>query len=239
MPDDSSHRRIRQNLEAIRARIEAAARAAGRDPAQIRLIAVSKNQPAEAVAAAAATGQLDFGENIVQEALPKIDELAHHGLNWHFIGTLQTNKAKFVPGRFSCLHSLDRLALAHRLAHACAHATAGIDVLLQVNVTGEQSKHGVPAADLYALVEQILDARFEALRLRGLMTLAPLAAPEVALHECFARLRALREGCARRFGLPVFSELSMGMSADFETAIAEGATLVRIGTAIFGPRPRA
>lgn len=239
VPGDSLQRRVRQNLEAIRGRIELAARDAGRDPARIRLIAVSKTQSPDSVLAAVAAGQLDFGENTVQEALPKMEELASRGLNWHFIGTLQTNKAKFIPGRFCCLHSLDRLALAQQLAQGCARAHASLDVLIQVNVTGEHSKHGVPADGLYALVEQILDARLEALHLRGLMTLAPLAAPEALLHECFARLRTLREGCALRFGLPSFSELSMGMSGDFEVAIAEGATMVRIGTAIFGPRPTA
>lgn len=237
VPPDPVERRVRQNLETVRGRIELAARRAGREPTQIRLIAVSKNQPPDLVAAAVAAGQRDFGENTVQEALPKIEELASRGLNWHFIGTLQTNKAKFIPGRFSCLHSLDRLTLAQRLAQICVRARASIDALIQVNITGEPSKHGVPADGLYALMEQLLDTGLEGLRLRGLMTLAPLVAPPSALHECFARLRKLREGCVQRFGLPSFSELSMGMSGDFEVAIAEGATLVRIGTAIFGPRP--
>lgn len=229
--------RIRENLQTVRVAIEAAARRAGRDARAIRLVAVSKTQSPEAVAAAAEAGQTDFGENIVQEALPKIEQLSPYRLNWHFIGSLQTNKAKFIPGHFVCLHSLDRLPLAQKLADACTRAGTGIDALLQVNVSREPTKHGVSPEDLYALVEQILVARFASVRLRGLMTIAPYEAREAVLRECFARLRSLRDGCTERFGLADFTELSMGMSADFEAAIAEGATLVRIGTAIFGPRP--
>jgi PLP dependent protein len=230
--------RVAANLHNVRARLEHAARHAGRDPRDIRLIAVSKTLPAGAVAAAVHAGQLEFGENTIQDALRKIPALAEYKLTWHFIGHLQMNKVKFVPGHFAWVHSLDRLVLAQKLSQACEHAGTVVNALVQVNVTGDAHKHGVDPDGTYALVEQILETPLPGLRLHGLMTLGPFQASDDVLHECFAKLRVLRERCAERFGRERFTELSMGMTNDFSIAIAEGATLVRIGTAIFGPRPK-
>lgn len=227
---------ITANLAAVRAAVAAAALASGRRPDEVRLIAVSKTQPVEALAAAAATGQRLFGENTVQEALPKIDRLQGTPIEWHFIGHLQSNKARFVPGRFHWLHSLDSLRLAERLARAAAECAAPLDVLIEVNVTGDPAKHGVAPAALAPLLEALLRSPSPFLRLRGLMTVGPYPAGEREQRAAFAALRELRDACRARFALEAFSELSMGMSGDFRAAIAEGATLVRIGSAIFGER---
>lgn len=214
-----------------------AADRAGRNPGDVRLIAVSKTMPVAAVEAALRAGQLEFGENTVQDARGKIPQLEGRGITWHFIGHLQTNKAKFIPGHFSWVHSIDRLALAQKLSRYAERDGTQINALAQVNVTGDPNKHGVAPAMVFALVEQILAANLSGIALRGLMTLGPYAANDAVLHICFAKLRELREGCVERLGLADFTELSMGMTDDYAIAIAEGATLVRIGTAIFGPRP--
>lgn len=227
---------IAHNLHAVRQTIRDTALRADRDPHDIRLIAVSKTVPPEAVEAAMRAGQVDFGENTVQDALGKIPFLQHRGVAWHFIGHLQTNKVKFIPGNFTWVHSLDRLPLAEKLSVFAERHRARLNVLIQVNVTGDPKKHGVPPDSTYELVEQILAANLGGILLRGLMTLGPYHADEKALHHCFARLRTLCEGCVDRFGLANFTELSMGMTDDFPIAIVEGATMIRIGTAIFGPR---
>jgi pyridoxal phosphate enzyme (YggS family) len=236
VPPDTLEERIRENLAAVRSRIGAAARAAGRSPGEIRLIAVSKYMPPAYIGAALAAGQHVFGENTVQEAMNKIPLFAGSPIEWHFIGHLQTNKAKHIPGNFAWVHSLDGLRLAERLANAASRAGVVINVLAQINVTGEGSQSGIAPDALPAFVDAFLGAGYAGLRLRGLMTIGPYEAAPDEIRRCFARLRGLGATCAERFGQGCFTELSMGMSGDFEQAILEGATMVRVGTAIFGER---
>lgn len=227
---------IAHNLKVLRQAIAEAARAAGRHPAEVRLIAVSKTQPPQAIREAIAARQLEFGESTVQEALGKIPPLRCYGAVWHFVGHLQSNKAKFIPGHFHWVHSLDSLKLAGQLDRRAREAGVQIQALIEVNVTGDPRKHGVAAAEVEPLIEQWLAAGLANLALRGLMTIGPHPATEGEVRACFAKLRELRDRCRSRFGLRDFTELSMGMSADFPAAIQEGATLVRIGTAVFGER---
>jgi len=242
---------IAANLAAIRARIAAAARRAGRDPATVSLVAVSKTVPAERVAEAVAAGQRLFGENYLQEAEDKIIRLeqllakagpgaagaaASPEPAWHFIGHLQSNKSKGAAGRFAMVETVDRLKLASSLARHAAAAGRVLPVLVQVNVGGEEQKSGVAQAVVADLLRALVE--LPALRVMGLMTMPPFAADPEQSRPHFARLRQLAEECTRqgllgRHGPPL---LSMGMSADFEVAIEEGANLVRVGTAIFGPR---
>ncbi len=213
-------------------RIAGAAVAAGRDPAEVRLLAVSKTWPAESVREAAAAGQRAFGENYVQEGVAKVEALADLGLEWHFIGPLQSNKTRLVANRFAWVHSIDRLKIAERLAEQRDVHLPPLDVCIQVNVSGEASKSGVAPADLPELARAV--ASLPRLRLRGLMAI-PEPTPDVALQRArFASLRMLRDELnAAGLGLDT---LSMGMSDDLEAAIAEGSTMVRVGTAIFGAR---
>ncbi|HOB46952.1 MAG TPA: YggS family pyridoxal phosphate-dependent enzyme [Zoogloea sp.] len=213
-------------------RIARAAVAAGRDPAGVRLLAVSKTWPAESVREAAAAGQRAFGENYVQEGVAKVEALADLGLEWHFIGPLQSNKTRLVANRFAWVHSIDRLKIAERLAEQRDVHLPPLDVCIQVNVSGEASKSGVAPADLPELARAV--ASLPRLRLRGLMAI-PEPTPDVALQRArFASLRMLRDELnAAGLGLDT---LSMGMSDDLEAAIAEGSTMVRVGTAIFGAR---
>ncbi|MHB8346222.1 MAG: YggS family pyridoxal phosphate-dependent enzyme [Acidiferrobacterales bacterium] len=227
---------IRENLEKIREAIAAAARAAGRNADEITLVAVSKRQTAELIAAAVAAGQRHFGESTVQEALPKIGQIRSEGLVWHFIGHLQSNKARLVPGKFAWLHSLDSLSLAQRLSQQALAQGQEIDTLVEVNIAGGPARHGVDRDQLGPFLEQLLKASPPGLRLRGLMAIGPHPADEPELRAAFGAVRALRDECRQRFGLSGFTELSMGMSGDFVPAIREGATLIRIGTAIFGGR---
>ena len=227
---------IASNLFRVRQSIAEAARLAGREPGEIRLIAVSKNHSHEAVAAAIASGHKEFGESTVQEALPKISHLANKSVAWHFIGHLQSNKAKFIPHNFSWLHSLDSQALARKLSRLAQEQSANINILIEVNVSRDPGKHGIAPEALVEFIEQLLKENLPALSLRGLMTIGPHAAPEEEIRRCFASLRDLRDECGKRLALPGFTELSMGMSDDYTEAIKEGATMVRIGTAIFGER---
>lgn len=213
-------------------RIADAAIAAGRDPAMVRLLAVSKTWPADSVREAAAAGQRAFGENYVQEGAAKVDELAGLGLEWHFIGPLQSNKTRLVANRFSWVHSIDRLKIAERLSEQRDVHLPPLEVCIQVNVSGEASKSGVAPPDLPELARAV--AALPHLRLRGLMAI-PEPTPDVALQRArFASLRAMRDEL-NAAGLAL-DTLSMGMSDDLEAAIAEGSTLVRVGTAIFGSR---
>ena len=224
---------IARSLAEVRQEMAEAARAAGRDPAGVTLLAVSKTCPPEAVAAAHAAGQVSFGESYVQEALPKLDALAHLPLDWHFIGRLQSNKVKFLGGRFSLVHSIDSSKLAQALHKRLAADSAPVqDVLIQANLAAEGQKAGVAAEELGRLAEEV--AGLATLRLRGLMLLPPLGGAEEN-RRYFAGLRQARDRLETRLGvaLPV---LSMGMSDDFAVAIAEGATIVRVGTRIFGER---
>jgi pyridoxal phosphate enzyme (YggS family) len=221
-------------LQAVRDRIARAARAAGRDPASVHLLAVSKTHPAERVRAAAAEEQADFGENYVQEAVAKIDALQDlPGLRWHFIGQLQGNKTREVAERFAWVHTVDRERIAARLSAQRPHYAPPLQVLLQVRLGDEPGKGGVEPADLLDLGHAV--AALPRLTLRGLMCIPPPLQGYDAQRVPFRRLRELRDEL-RTAGLAL-DTLSMGMSDDLEAAVAEGATIVRVGTAIFGPRP--
>ena len=223
------------NLAAIRQRIAAAAAAAGRDPGDIRLLAVSKTFSADHVRAAYAAGQRDFGENKVQEALQKIAETTDLEIRWHLIGHLQSNKAKKAAPAFAAIHAIDSVELVGRVDAAAAEAGAAPDLFIQVDLAGEATKFGAAEADVPAIARAAVECR--AARLRGLMLLPPWFDDPEQARPYFRRLRELRErlvadGIAR----DRLRDLSMGMSHDFEVAIQEGATLVRVGTAIFGKR---
>lgn len=220
------------NLQTIRARIVAAAREAGRDPAKIALLAVSKAWPAAMVREAAAAKQLQFGENYVQEAVEKITALADLGLEWHFIGPLQSNKTRLVAEHFAWVHSIDRLKIAQRLSQARGVISTPMQVCLQVNVSGEASKGGVAPEETAGLAREV--AALPHLRLRGLMTMPEPTEDIALLRSRFAMLRRLRDEL--NAGGLALDTLSMGMSHDFEAAVMEGATIVRVGTAIFGER---
>jgi pyridoxal phosphate enzyme (YggS family) len=219
-------------LQNLVTRIARAASDAGRDPVGIRLLAVSKTWPAESVREAAAAGQRAFGENYVQEGVAKVEALADLGLEWHFIGPLQSNKTRPVANSFAWVHSIDRLKIAQRLSEQRDVFLPPLQVCIQVNVSGEASKSGVSPAELPDLARAV--AALPRLKLRGLMTI-PEPTSDVALQRSrFAMLRQLMEQL-RADGLEL-DTLSMGMSDDLEAAIAEGSTMVRVGTAIFGSR---
>ena len=220
------------NMQAVRQRVADAARACGRDPAAVGLIAVSKTFGADAVAAAHACGQRVFGENYVQEAVDKIVALASLGLEWHFIGPIQSNKTRQIAENFAWVHSVDRAKIAERLSAARPDALAPLQVCIQINIGDENTKSGVAPADAPALARAI--AALPRLKLRGLMTIPPASDEPAQQRRYFAELRKLKEQLAMA-GVAL-DTLSMGMSADLEAAIAEGATLVRVGTAIFGQR---
>ncbi|HUF46740.1 MAG TPA: YggS family pyridoxal phosphate-dependent enzyme [Vicinamibacterales bacterium] len=226
---------IASNLTMARAVLARAAARVARDAASIRLIAVSKTFPADAVREAAAHGQRAFGENRVQEGLDKAEVLADLTLEWHLIGHLQSNKVKRAAAVFPWIHSVDSRALLDRLDRAAHDAGTAPNILLQVDLAGEDSKHGVPPEQVGALAAAAADAR--AVRLRGLMILPPFPGTPEDSRPWFRRLRELRDTLVSAgIAAPLLAALSMGMSHDFEVAIEEGATMVRIGTAIFGRR---
>ena len=226
---------VASNLAAVRGRLEQAARTAGRDPAAVRLVAISKTFPAEAVRAAFAAGQMDFGENRVQEALQKIRETAELHTRWHLVGHLQSNKARKVAGPFAYVHSIDSVDLLRMVDKASLEARAAPRLLIQVDLAGEATKFGAPEAELPALVDAA--AGLQAAELVGLMVLPPYTEDPEEARPWFRRLRALRDGLVAAGAPPErLRELSMGMSHDFHVAIEEGATIVRVGTAIFGSR---
>jgi len=223
------------NLAAIRERIAAAAAAAGRPPDDIRLLAVSKTFSADHVRAAYTAGQRDFGENKVQEGLQKIEETADLAIRWHLIGHLQSNKAKRAAEAFAAIHSIDSVELLRRVDLAAADAGAMPDLYIQVDLAGESTKFGAPEADVPAIARAAMTCR--AARLKGLMLLPPWFDEPERARPYFRRLRELQERLVRDgIDKTYMRELSMGMSHDFEVAIQEGATLVRVGTAIFGKR---
>jgi pyridoxal phosphate enzyme (YggS family) len=227
---------IADNLERIRSELTEAAIAAGREPASVQLLAVSKTKPATMVAEAMAAGQLHFGENTIQDAQTKIPVLADHNPVWHFIGHLQSNKAKFIPGQFQWLHTLHSLELAHKLSNRLEDANENLNTLIQVNITHDERKHGLLPDAVDAFMDQLLASKSAGLQLRGLMTIGLQSEDATELRKGFSDLRELRDQLASRYDLPQFDQLSMGMSADYHEAIAEGATWVRIGSAIFGSR---
>lgn len=227
---------IAENLAAIRARMDAATRAAGRDPQSVTLVAVSKTFPAEAIQEAMAAGQTLFGESRAQELRDKTP-LVGEGASWHFIGSLQRNKVKYVVGRVAMVQSVDSLELARELDQRVRATQGGggpspLPVLIEVHLGGEESKHGVEPEQVLPLAHEI--AKLPGLALRGLMTIPPWQEDPEHARPYFEQLAALAAK-GRAEGLPLH-DLSMGMSHDFEVAIACGATLVRVGTAIFGAR---
>lgn len=225
---------IAGRLAEVRARIEAAAQRAGRDPAAVRLVTVTKGHPVERVREAVAAGARLLGENRIEEAEVKIPALGTAEVAWHMIGHLQSRRARRVGALFSMVHSLDREKTAAILGRNRESARP-LDVLIEINMAGETSKHGVPPDAAPALVETTLAE--PGLRLRGLMTMAPVAADPESVRPVFAALRRLRDDLAARFGdRCALDELSMGMTQDYEVAVEEGATLVRVGTAIMGLR---
>lgn len=225
---------LARNLAAVRARMADATRRAGRDPEAVELLAVAKTFGAEAVRALAAAGQRAFAESYAQEAMDKLDATADLDLEWHFVGPLQSNKARLVAPGFAFVHSVDRAKIARALDRHRA-ALPPLDVCLQVNVSGEASKSGCAPGDLAGLAAEVAEA-CPNLRLRGLMTLpAPGETPEDS-RPAFRYLRELLEGLRRDGPEAPWDALSMGMSGDFEVAIEEGASHVRVGSALFGER---
>lgn len=233
---------VAQRLAAVHARIAQAAERCGRSPDEITLVAVSKTKPFSAIEEAVAAGQLDFGENRLEELWEKVRLAEARGLTqirWHMIGTIQSRKSKLAVGPFVLIHSVDRLKLARRLNRDAAAQDRVLDVLLEVNVSGEETKHGFTPESLLAEMPQLLD--FPRLRYHGLMTMAPLVEDPETVRPVFRRLRELLERLQEAFPSEVYPQvdwrhLSMGMTNDFEVAIEEGATIVRVGTAIFGKR---
>lgn len=225
---------IAENLATVQARIAAACSAAARPPQTVGLLAVSKTQPAAAVAAAAAAGQRAFGENYVQEGVDKLRELAALQLEWHFIGPLQSNKTREVATSFDWVHSIDRLKLAERLSAQRPLERQPLQVCVQVNISGEASKSGCAPDDALALCRTI--AGLPRLNLRGLMAIPAPATSDADARAPFRALRELFDQIRRE--LPGLDTISAGMSDDLDAAIAEGSTLVRVGSAIFGARPR-
>jgi pyridoxal phosphate enzyme (YggS family) len=225
---------IAERLAEVREEIRAAALAAGRDPGEVRLVAVSKTRPAADVIEAFRAGQIIFGENYVQELRTKASEVKEP-VAWHFIGSLQSNKVRQIAGLVSMIHSVDRLSLAEEISRQWGRLSLTCDLLVQVNISGEVTKSGTTAEDALQLVRDI--ARLPNLRIRGLMTMPPFFDDPEAARPYFAGLRQLAE-LIHGEAIPgvEMGELSMGMSGDFAAAIQEGATLVRVGTAIFGER---
>ena len=226
---------IADRLAGIRARIDAAARSAGRNPSSVRLVAVSKTFPIEAVREAYAAGQRDFGENRVQEALQKMGNSADLDIRWHLLGHLQTNKARKAGPAFASIHSIDSLELLQKIDAAAAEAGRAPELLIQVDLAGEATKFGAAPGEVPRILEAAASCR--AARVTGLMTLPPVPESPDDARPWFQKLCALRgEWLASGVPPSLLRELSMGMSADFEVAIQEGSTMVRVGTAIFGSR---
>lgn len=224
--------KLPERLQLVRQRIAEAASAAGRDPASVTLIGVSKTQPVAAVREAIAAGLADFGENYVQEAMGKLREVADESVTWHFIGALQSNKTREVAAHFHWVHTIDREKIARRLSEQRPFHSPPLQVCLQVRLGDEETKSGVGASELDALADAV--AALPRIRLRGLMCIPPAEDDPARQRHWFAELRRLQEALvARGHDLDA---LSMGMSGDFEAAISEGATHVRVGTALFGPR---
>ena len=223
---------ISANLQAVLARIHGAAQKFGRNPADISLLAVSKTWPASAVREAVAAGQIAFGENYVQEGVEKVADLSAFELDWHFIGPLQSNKTRRIAESFAWVHSVDRLKIAERLSEQRPDSLPPLQVCLQVNVSGEETKSGIELGAVSDLAQQVM--RLPRLKLRGLMAIPAPTEDFDEQRKAFHRLREVYDRLIEE-GLPL-DTLSMGMTHDLEAAIAEGATMVRVGTAIFGER---
>ena len=227
---------ISENFRQVKRRIIDAAKRVGRDPSDIRLLAVTKEQSDVIVAEGIQAGMNLFGENKVQEAMDKIEAIGRTGLEWHFIGRLQKNKVKFVFDFFDLIHSVDSLSLAEAIHKKAQKIGFCMPILLQINISGEESKLGMDPLDLPKEIERV--AKLEGVKIKGLMTIPPYTSDPENSRPYYARLRELRNTCSK-LAVPgmELDELSMGMSNDYEVAIEEGATLVRVGTGLFGPRP--
>jgi len=228
---------ISENLVQVKRCIIEAAKRAGRDPSGVRLLAVTKEQSDATVAKGIQAGMTLFGENKVQEASSKIEAFGRkNGLEWHFIGRLQKNKVKFIFDLFDLIHSVDSLALAEAIHKKAQKIGSCMPILLQVNISGEKSKLGIDPLDLPREIRKF--AKLEGVKISGLMTIPPFDRDPETSRPYYARLRELRDTCSS-LNIPriCLDELSMGMSNDYEVAIEEGATLVRVGTGLFGPRP--
>ena len=227
---------IKDNLAVVQQQLSQAATEAGRSPEDIQLIAVSKTKPAEMVNEAVLANHTTFGENMVQEAISKMSALKNiDNLEWHLIGHLQKNKVKFCPGNFQWIHSIDSIELAKKLEARCALKHKNINVLIQVNLSQEKSKYGIQKFDeLFQLAETLHAGHW--IKLRGLMTIPKPDLGEVSTRKIFEKLRMWKDQLQKELCVPEINELSMGMTADFKWAIQEGATMIRLGTAIFGPR---
>ena len=226
---------IEERIEHVRSRIMQACSRCGRDPAGVSLVAVSKTVEPERILQALARGVAILGENYIQEAREKIPLIDKSGVSWHYIGHLQTNKAKYAAALFDMVHSLDSLPLARALDHEAGKNGRVLPVLVQVNVSGEQTKHGCEPGNALGLIAAA--ASLQQVRVQGLMTMTPPSDDPEQSRPFYRALRLLRDDIARELpGIVGLSELSMGMSSDFEVAIEEGATLVRVGTLIFGDR---
>ena len=228
-----SPQNLAERIGAVRARMARAAASAGRNAQSVTLLAVGKAQPLELLAGAADCGITDFGESYLQEALAKVAALQERSLTWHFVGRIQANKTRPIAEHFDWVHAVDRLRVAERLSAQRPPRASPLNLCLQVNVAGEQSKAGVAAEELPALAAAV--ARLPQVRLRGLMCIPPEETDPARQRAWFAQLRALLEELNAAGGR--LDTLSMGMSGDFEAAILEGATIVRLGTVLFGPRP--
>lgn len=232
-PPDNS---IGSNLARVGELISDACNRYGRDADDVRLIAVSKTKTVAAVCTAIEAGHIDFGENQVQDALSKIPQIENPKLNWHYIGPLQSNKTRYIPGNFNWWHTMTRLDIARRVSSKALAVGKPVNVLIQINIINDPAKSGITSDELAPLIEQLLKSDLEGIKLRGLMTIGPHGGNEADLRKCFAKLNALLQENQKRFDLASFDQLSMGMTGDLVSAIAEGATMVRVGNAIFGPR---
>ena len=227
---------IKENLETIRNKISLAEKKSGRAEGSVKLMAVSKFHPLESVEEAFAAGQLLFGENRVQELVPKVERFSSLDLdvNWHLIGTLQKNKVKYIIGKTSLIHSVNSVELAEEISKRSDSNNVTSRILLQANVSGEETKHGFAPHELKPAIDKIMD--LPALEVCGLMTMAPIEEYEGQAREVFAKTRNIFEDLKVYTGLDSWAVLSMGMSQDYRSAIYEGSTHIRIGTAIFGDR---
>ena len=225
---------IKKNIAAVKARIETSMADAGRDQQSLQLLAVSKTRDEKYIKSAFSLGLNAFGENYLQEALPKIDELKDLPLCWHFIGPIQSNKTISIAEHFDWVHTVSSLKVAKRLNDQRPESAPPLNVLIQVNIDREDSKSGVLPEDTDALIDATRE--MGQLNLRGLMVIPKKSKDLDLIRDSFARTRLLQESIANRYCLAQFNQLSMGMSEDLELAIAEGATIIRIGSALFGPR---
>ena len=227
---------IKDSLAIVQQQLKLAANNSGRSPEEIKLIAVSKTKPAAMINEALLSNHTAFGENMIQEAIKKMSAFNYiDNIEWHMIGHLQKNKVKFCPGNFHWIHSIDSTELAKKLEESCATKQQNINVLIQVNLSQEKSKFGVQKlSELYKLAEKLHAGHW--IKLRGLMTIPEPDLGEASTRKIFEKVRIWKEQLRDELGAPEINELSMGMTADFKWAIQEGATMIRLGTAIFGPR---